>query len=187
MKTKDLTDLGIADDVAEKILILHGKDIESHKGKLTAAESERDNFKTQLEKASEQIKAFEGLDIDGVKKAAADWEAKATQAQTEAAAALLKVKQDHALERELKETFKVKDLVAVRAHLKVENLKYNEKEDTFLGLKEQVEPLKGSFGSYFSDYVEPPRIVTGGNNQTIHGDSVLDAMRKGAGLTAPTK
>lgn len=44
--------------------------------KLTAAETERDTLKTQLAEANETIKGFEGLDIDGIKKAAADWETK---------------------------------------------------------------------------------------------------------------
>ena len=182
MKTKDLIELGIAEDVAEKILVIHGKDIEAHKGKLATVENERDALKTQLSEASNQIESFKGMNIDQIKASADDYKAKFEQATADTAAQILKIKQEHALERELKDTYKVKDLVAVKAHLKADALKFNDKDESFLGLKEQLDPLKETYGAYFSDFVEPPKITTGGNNQNINIDAVTAAMRNAAGL-----
>jgi hypothetical protein len=72
--------------------------------------------------------------------------------------------------------------VAVKAHLKADGIKFDDKAETFIGLKEQIEPLKESHGAYFSDFKEPPRITAGGNNQSVVGDAFENAMRKAAGL-----
>jgi SMC interacting uncharacterized protein involved in chromosome segregation len=64
MNKKDLTDLGIAEDIAEKIIVLHGKDIETHKGKLTALQTEADGVKAQLAEANKQIEAFKGMNVE---------------------------------------------------------------------------------------------------------------------------
>ena len=167
MKKDDLIGLGIAEDVADKIFAMYGKDIAKHQTAAETAKTEADALKVQLTEANTQIESFKGLDIEGVKKSADEWKTKAEQAQAEAAVSILKVKQEHALERELRDTFKVVDAVAVKAHLKADALKFNEADETFIGLKEQIEPLKEKHGSYFSDFVEPPRVVAGGNNQTL--------------------
>ena len=87
MNKKDLTELGIAEDIAEKIIVMHGKDIEKHKTALETAQAEGKSVKDQLAEASKQIEAFKGMDIDGIKKAADDWKAKAEKAAAEAPAA----------------------------------------------------------------------------------------------------
>jgi len=79
MNKKDLIDLGIAEDVAEKIVILHGKDIESHKSKLATLQSEIDGAKAQLADANTAIEGFKKLDVDGIQKAADEYKAKFEQ------------------------------------------------------------------------------------------------------------
>lgn len=186
MKREDLTKLGLTDDtVIDAIMAAHGKDIEAHKNKNATAQTEIDGLKSQLTEANTAIEGFKKLDVDGIKAAADEYKTKYEQAQTEAAAQVLKIKQDHALERDLKETYKVADLVAVRAHLKADGIKFNEADETFIGLKEQIEPLKEKHSSYFSDYVEPPKITTGGNNQPVTTDAFDAAMRKGAQIPTP--
>ncbi len=48
------------------------------KDKFAAVELERDSLRTQLGTAAEEIKSYKDLDVEGIKKAAADWEAKHT-------------------------------------------------------------------------------------------------------------
>lgn len=182
MKREQLKELGLEDAAIDKIMALNGADIEKQKTAAETAKTEADTLKTQLADANTQIESFKSMDIDTIKRSADEWKVKAETAQTEAAQAILKVKQEHALERELKETFKVADAVAVRAHLKADAIKYNEKDDTFIGLKEQLDPLKETHGVYFADFIKPPQITTGGNSQSIVGDAFDLAMRKGAGL-----
>jgi predicted nucleic acid-binding Zn-ribbon protein len=189
MKREDLKAIGLTDEAQiDAIMAAHGKDVEKFKTSVETSAQEVTTLKTQLGEANSQIEKFKGMKTqEDVDTAVGEWKTKAEQAQSEAAAAILKVKQEHALERDLKEVYKVEDLVAVKAHLKTDDLKYSEKDDTFIGLKEQVEPLKASHGKYFNDYVEPPKIVLGGNNQSIISDKVVEAARQGAKLPAATQ
>jgi hypothetical protein len=87
MNKEDLKKLGLTDDaVIDQIIVLHGKDIEGHKAKITTAQTELDGVKKQLTDANAQIESFKGMDIEGVKKSADEWKTKAEQAQAEAAA-----------------------------------------------------------------------------------------------------
>lgn len=183
MKREDLKKLELSDEAIDKVMALHGVDIEVHKSKATTAQAEVTGLQTQLSEANTQIESFKGMNIDQIKASADEWKTKAETAQSESASAILKIKQDHALERELKETFKVADLVAVKAHLKADGIKFNDKDETFIGLKEQLDPLKEKYSSYFSDFVKPPEITLGGNNQPITTDAFDAALLKGAGLT----
>lgn len=182
MKREQLKELGLEDAAIDKVMALNGADIEKQKTAAETAKTEADALKVQLADANTQIESFKGMNIEQIKASADEWKAKAETAQAEATATILKVKQEHALERELKETFKVSDLVAVKAHLKADAIKFNDKDETFVGLKEQLDPLKESHGVYFSDFTPPPQITTGGHSQSIVGDAFDAAMRKGAGL-----
>jgi len=78
MKREDLKALGIDDEgKIDAIMALNGKAIENHKGAAQTAQSENETLKTQLTEANKQIEGFKGMDIEGVKKAADDWKAKA--------------------------------------------------------------------------------------------------------------
>jgi len=180
MKTEDLKKIGIADEHIEAIMKLHGSDIEGHKATITNLTGERDTFKAQADEAGKQIAGFKGMDIDGIKKAASDWEAKAKQIEADSAAQVAKVKFDYALEKELQQTYKVKDVVAVRAHLKADAIQFA--DDKFIGLKEQIEPLKSEKDFLFESDKPQPRIVSGGGNQTVITDPIIASMRQAAGL-----
>ena len=186
MKKQDLIDLGIAEDVAEKVIIAHGKDIESHKAKLATLQSEADTLKTQLAEAGTTIEGFKKLDVDSIKAAADDWKAKAEKAQTDAAAQLAAVKFDHALESALAGA-KAKNAKAVQALLSTDALKDANGEFIAERFNEQLEKIKSENDYLFADVKEPPKIITGGNSQSVVGDAFDAAMRKGAGLATPTK
>lgn len=66
MKTEDLTALGLTEEQVDKVFALHGKAINAQKQKTTAAEAERDNYKTQLDAANDTLKKFEGIDPDKI-------------------------------------------------------------------------------------------------------------------------
>nr|DAI95704.1 MAG TPA: minor structural protein [Caudoviricetes sp.] len=77
MKREEITALGIEDkDVLDKIMSIHGVDIEKHKSATAAVTTERDNYKAQLEAANQQIEQFKGLNIEQIQQAADDWKAK---------------------------------------------------------------------------------------------------------------
>lgn len=180
MKKADLIALGLAEDVVEKVIVLHGKDIEAHKAKVTNAESERDQFKTQLTEANQQIESFKGMDIETIKKTADDYKTKFEQAQLDAQKQLDAMKFDHALESALTGA-KVKNPKTVQPLLSRDALKLKE-DGTIEGLEDQLTKIKSENDYLFADAKEPPRIVTGGNNKPITGDPVVIATRKAAGL-----
>lgn len=200
MKRKDLDDLGLTSEVLEKaglpedlpdkIFALHGKDIEGHKAKIETLEGENKSLTAQLDEAGKQIEGFKKLNPEEIQKAADEWEAKAKAAQEETAAArkesdekVAALRFDHALEAALKEA-KVKDPADVIPNLKRDKLVLNE-DGSIVGLEEQLKPLRESKDYLFSDTEPAPKIVLGGNNQTISADAFEAAARKGAQLPEP--
>ncbi len=180
MKREDLKKLGIEDSVIDSIMALHGSDIEKHKTDLATSQTELGTLKTQLGEANSAIEGFKGMNIDQIKASADEWKTKAEKAASDGAASIASLKFDYALEKALIDA-KVKDSVAVRAHLKPDMLKLGE-DGAFIGLKEQLDPLKSSKDYLFESDNPTPRIVTGGNNQSILGDKTVAAARAAMGL-----
>lgn len=67
MKTEELKELGLEQSVIEKIFAMNGKDVETEKAKTKKAESERDNYKTQLDTAKEALGKFDGVNVEELK------------------------------------------------------------------------------------------------------------------------
>ena len=183
MKREDLKQLELSDEVIDKVMALHGVDIESHKTRLTTMHTELDTAKTQLTEASATIEGFKKLKPEELQAAADDYKAKWEQAQTESATQLASLKFDHALESALTGA-KVKNPKTVQALLSRDILKLNE-DGTIAGLNEQLETIKKDNDYLFSDTVPAPRIVAGGNNQKVLGNAFTEAARRGAKLPEP--
>ena len=66
----------ITDEQLGKIMDLGSRDVGSLKNQIAALTTERDTLKTQLGEANTQIQSYKDMDIDGIKKAAQDWETK---------------------------------------------------------------------------------------------------------------
>lgn len=181
MKREELEKLGLEKDVIDQIMALHGQTVEKHKTDLATVRTEADALKTQLTEASKQIEGFKSLDIEGVKKQADEWKAKAEQAQADAAAQVSKLKFDTSLTGALSAA-KAKNPKAVQALLDREALKYNDADGSIIGLKEQLEKIQSENDYLFESSEVTPRIVTGGNNQSLNPDALTAAMRSGAGL-----
>ena len=63
MQRKFLEDLGLEKEVIDKIMTENSNDINNVKKK---SETERDNYKEQLETAQTALKEFEGIDVKSV-------------------------------------------------------------------------------------------------------------------------
>jgi hypothetical protein len=196
---KDLEKLGLTKEMLEKsgldagvldeIIVLHGKDIEKHKGLLETAGTEATALKTQLVEANKTIDGFKAMKVEDIQKAADDWKVKAETAEADAKkikedneTAMVKMKFDQALVVALKDA-KVKDPSDIIPHLKVDMLKVGE-DGKFIGLTEQLSPLKEAKEYLFESDEQTPEIITGGNNNSVIGDVVIDAAREAAGLPA---
>lgn len=182
MNKDDLKKLGIEDEnVIQQIIVLHGKDIEQHKSALTTTQSELEAMKRQYSEASQTIEGFRKLDVDGIKKAADEWKAKAEQAQADAQAQISKIKFDTALIGSLSAA-KARNAKAVQALLNLADLKLAE-DGSIIGLNEQLEQVKKD-NPYLFDTEEPPvpQIIAGGSGKAAVNDTVVIAARKAAGL-----
>lgn len=121
------------------------------------------------------VSKFDGVDIDKLKKDAADWETKYN-------ADLAAVKLDSALNLALVEA-KVKNPKLARAGLDMSLIKLD--GDKLLGLSEQLETLKKSDGYLFEDAEGDggARVDTGAHhNNNNNTDAFMAALMKGAGL-----
>lgn len=181
MNAEDLKKLGLTDEeVIQKIIVAHGKDIEKFKAAGETAKTENDNLKKQLDEASKAIEAFKAMDVDSVKKAADEWKTKAETAQAEATKQIEALKFDHALGDALTGA-KAKNGKAVRALLDTSLLKLAD-DGSISGLKEQLEKIKTDADYLFDSETVTPKIVTSSNNKQVINDSVVIAARKAAGL-----
>jgi hypothetical protein len=184
MKKEELVKLGVAEEVADQIIILHGKDIEKFKVSVEASQGSVTTIQKQLDEANATIESFKKMDIEGVKKTAEDWKQKAEQIEKDSKAQLALLKFDTALDSALG-TAKAKNIKAVKALLKAEDLKLSEKDGSIIGLKEQLEQVKTDNEYLFdSDVPETPtpKIVLGANGKKIVSDPTVMAARVAAGL-----
>jgi len=68
MKKEELTALGLTDEQADKVFAIHGKDTEKLKADVKKLEDEKKELSTQLDKANEAIKGFDGKTPEQVKE-----------------------------------------------------------------------------------------------------------------------
>jgi predicted phage tail protein len=181
MKREDLIKLGIAEDLVDKIMALHGSDIEGHKTKLTTSQAEIEGLKKQLTDAGAAIEGFKKLDPEALQKAADEWKAKAEAAQADAEKQLAQLKFDHALDGALAGA-KAKNAKAVKALLDPSLLKLNDADGSIVGLDEQLKKVKEGNDFLFESDQPTPKIVVGGNPTSTISDPMIQAARKAAGL-----
>lgn len=89
MKTAELTALGISEEVASKILVINGKDIENAKATVTTAKDKeiatlttaRDGLQAQLDTATATLKKFEGIDPEKIQEELQTYKTKAEEAE----------------------------------------------------------------------------------------------------------
>ena len=103
MKTEDLTALGLTEEQVDKVFALHGKAIDAQKQKVTAAEEERDNYKSQLDTANETLKRFKGIDPDKIQGEIQAYKQKAEDAEKDFARKILQRDQTDWLKERLDE------------------------------------------------------------------------------------
>lgn len=179
MKTEFLKALGLTEEQIADIMKENGKDVEASKAKF----SDYDDLKTQLADAGTTIDGFKAMDIDGIKKAAEDYKAKAEQAEKDAADKIAAMEFGTLLDGAITAS-KGKNAKAVRALLDMDTLKAskNQSED----IKAALEAIKTENGYLFEDATTPPPYAGGtGTHQMTPGAD--DSMRAVMGLPPTTK
>jgi hypothetical protein len=188
MKREDLKKLlgeTATDELVDKIMGLHGQDIEAHKTKLTEAEGARDQFKTQLEAANQQIESFKGMKKpEEVDAAVSEWKTKYEQAEQEHAKELVAIQFDKDFESAMTGA-KVKYTNEAKARLKLDELKDDKGKFITERFNEQIGKLRTDAADLFADSKEPPKIITGGKSGSVLTDPFEAGLLKGAKLTPP--
>jgi len=180
---------GLDETVIDKIMAENGSDIEAAKktagSKLSEIETENETLKRQLAETQTKMEEFKNMKSpQEVEAAVNDWKVKVAEAEKTHKETVAAIKQEHALERELEKTFKAKNIKAVAALLNKEGLKFDEKTETFIGLKEQIEPLQKSDAYLFSSGKEPPRFIdqsgkpsSNDGNQTTFAEAINERLQ----------
>lgn len=165
MKREDLQAKGLTDEQIDFVMSENGKDINSIKTKLTAAETARDDYKSQLETANTTIQSYKDMDIEGIKKSVGDWE---TKYNTDIKALQDKLDgqaYDFALKEYVNGYQFTSGLVkeAVIAQLKAQEFKLN--DGKFLGADDFMKQLQEANPSAFVDASnKQPKITLPGTN-----------------------
>lgn len=165
---------GLSKEAIDAIMDENGRDIEKERSK----RADYDTIKEQLAAANKQIEEFKGMDIDGVKKAAEEWKAKAEQAEREASERIAEMEFNGTL-REAITAAKGRNVKAISALLDVPTLRgsKNQAED----IKAALEALKQESG-YLFDTETPPPFSAGAGQHDMSGDPEMAAIRAAAGL-----
>lgn len=158
MKLADLTALGIATEVAKGVLDMHTAELIAEQQKNTDLAAELDAAKTNITELTDKVKSFDGLDVEGLKKSAADWENKYN-------ADIAALKLDKALELSLIGA-KARDVGIVKGQIDTSTLKLGD-DGKLVGLNEQLDKLRTDKAFLFETADTGARIDTG----LDHGES----------------
>lgn len=178
MKRNDLEALGLEKEVIDKIMDMNGADIEQEKAKTKTAESERDNYKEQLDTATGELDKLKELKPEEmqatIEKLKGDLKAKDEEYEKKEAERLFQDTLSEAIK-----TAGGRNVKSVMALLNTEELKEskNQSED----IKKALETVKES-DAYLFGADEPFQNPVGPTNNPGGGSSTLAAMRAAAGL-----
>lgn len=169
MELKDLTALGITEEQANKVLEQHTAELTAEQQKYTDLNAELETAKGTISELTDKVKAFDGEDIEGLKKAASDWENKYN-------ADIAALKLDKALELSLAGA-KARDVDIVKSQLDSSLLKLDD-DGKITGLTEQLDKLKADKAFLFADGDEPTARIDTGLDHGSATETTSDAQAR---------
>lgn len=175
MKKEQLTEWGITEEAADKVLAMVQKEAEKQRQGKESAKAETESLKKQLQEANQKIEEFKGMDIEGIRKAAEEYKTKFEETEKKAKADLEALQFDYALSDALQGA-KARNAKAVKALLDMEGLKYANGE--VVGLKEQLEKLKADNSYLFEDSKPVPQVMASAGNHPMATGVTKDAFQK---------
>ena len=151
MKREDLKDLNLSDDAIDKIMALHGKDIQALNTKVNDLQAERDTYKGQSDDFKKQVDNLTKDAKNGseAQKQVQELQAKIKESDNNWNAKLTSLKTDNAIELALRDAG-VKDTRTVIPLLNKDSIKLNDKGE-LEGLKDQIPNLQKDHGYLFNN------------------------------------
>lgn len=186
MKRKNLEDLGLEKEAIDKIMDWNGADIEAEKAKVKTAESERDNYKSQLDTATAELDKFKDMKPEEMQTTITKLRQDLKDRDAEYAAK----EADRIFNDTLKEAIKNaggRNERAVMALLDIDTLKAS--KDQSADIKKALDAAKESDGYLFGkdEPINNPVGPTGGNPDDANGLGNISAIRAAMGLPAEKK
>ncbi len=182
MKREDLKVLGLTDEQIEKVMAENGKDIEAAKASLKTAETNAEQFKTQLEELATTLKAKP----EELKSKITELLTTVATASEEHARQLAQVKLDAAVDMTLTKAGAV-NLKAVKALLDPSKISLGDK-GAITGLDEQITAIKSTDAWAFTttqSTAPPPksgeRHGGGGGTEKSLDEEIMDRLGAGSG------
>lgn len=168
-----LKGLELDDETINTIMAEHGKLVTKDKEQITT-------LTKQVEDANKEIKSYQEMDIDSIKKSASDWETKYNELVNNQ-----KAEREKSIREERANAFfndvKFSSEMAkagVMGKFNEKEFKYDEETETFQGAKEWLEELKkNDTGSFMSDVANPYfSTLPGAQKQSMDNDEIRQAM-----------
>lgn len=169
MTKEELIKLGVSEDIADKVLTQHTAELTAEQQKTTDLMAQLDAAKTNITELTEKVKTFDGVDLEGLKKSAADWEQKYN-----ADIAALKV--DKAVELALVGA-KARDVGIVKSQLDSGVLKLDS-DGKLMGLTEQLDKLKTDKAFLFENESDGGVRIDTGLNHGESTENITDAQAR---------
>lgn len=177
MKREFLKELGLEDEVIDKIMDENGKDINKSNEKVKTLEAEVNNTKELLTNANKEIDSYKSMDIEAIQKSAEDYKTKFETAEKDYQAKISQMEYDNKLDKyvgtlNLKNDIYKKEVIS---RIKEKELKFD--GDTLLGAEDLVKGFKEQYADAFVDTKPKPSFAdtTSGSSSGISGDpSTMD-------------
>lgn len=144
MKRKFLEDLGLEEEVINKIMTENGKDVTSLKAKVDDLTEQINVKDTTISEKNNKIAELEKVDVEAIKNA--EYE----RGKTEGSKEIEVFKKQNALDKALSK-YKAKDTSILSKMLDMEKVKYNDKFEIVEGLEEQINSIKESHDYLFEN------------------------------------
>lgn len=134
------------------------------KSDFDAADEARKAAETQLAEATKTIAGYKEMDIDAIRQSAADWQAKAEQAQKDADARVAEVKFDARLDGAIAKR-RGRNAKAIKAMLDVDALRASKDPDK--DIDAALDALAQDSGYLFEPAETPPPYAAGTGSGTV--------------------
>lgn len=186
MKKEDLLELGIDEETAKSVMVMHGKTVTQLNTQLSTVESERNNANQQLEANQTELDSLKesAKGNEELTQQLADLQSKFDAAKTESETRLTEQQKDFAIKLALKEANALDESI-VLGLLDRDTIKVT--DNGLQGLDEQLSGLKESKSFLFQEPIDPnakekPEIVPGGNPSGGGSLTKEQEMAKALGL-----
>ncbi|MDW4006734.1 phage scaffolding protein [Staphylococcus saprophyticus] len=158
--TRDnLREIGIDEESLEKVMTLHGQEVQGLNDKVSQKESKLnelqstvDSYKEDNKQKDNELKDLQekAKNGDDLQQTISDLRQANEDREKERQKEIKELKFNHNLENKLRDVG-ARNVKAVRALLDSENLKFNDEENEVIGLQDQLEKLRESDSYLFTD------------------------------------